>query len=110
MSQIDVEPLIKDMLAAMEGAVKLHWNDIKPFAQTEAEKLAATAVQIKLGQANGSINPAQAKILLRMQANASQAVLTAVETASMITAQDAINGALNVLTAAVNKAIGSAFL
>ena len=106
MSPINVDSLITDMLAAMEGAVKLHWNDIEPYAATEAKKLAATAVQIKLGQADGSINPAQAKILLRMQANASQAVFTAVETVSMITAQDAINGALNVLAAAVNKAVG----
>ena len=45
-----------------------------------------------------------------MQANASQAVLTAVETVGMIAAQDAINAALDVLRAAVNASIGIALL
>jgi hypothetical protein len=45
-----------------------------------------------------------------MQANASQSVLTAVETVGMIAAQDAINAALQVLTQVVNSAVGFALL
>jgi hypothetical protein len=52
----------------------------------------------------------QAEIVLKMQANASQAVLTSVETVGMIPAQDPINAALGVLKDAVNKAAGIVLL
>jgi formate dehydrogenase maturation protein FdhE len=110
MSNIDTNALITGMLNAMKGGLLNHWNDVEPFALTEARKLATTALQIEQGQADGTISKEQAQILLRMQANASQAVLTAVETVGMIAAQDAINAALNVLKSTVNDAIGFAFL
>jgi hypothetical protein len=110
MTDINAGKLATDMLAAVKGKLEPHWNAVAPFARTEMEKLAATAVQIKIGAAAGTLPKAQADILLSMQANASQAVLTAVETVGMIAAQDAINAALNVLKDAVNKAIGFAFL
>jgi hypothetical protein len=84
MSQIDMAFLIQNMLAAVKQVLQLHWNDVRPFAETEMQKLAATALQIETGHADGTINDTQAKILLSMQANASQAVLTAVETVGMI--------------------------
>jgi hypothetical protein len=98
------------MLAAAEKVLKVHWNDVRPFAETEMQKLALTAAQIEAGRREGSLSVAQVKILLRMQANASQSVLTAVETVGMIAAQDAINAALQVLTQAVNSAVGFALL
>jgi hypothetical protein len=115
MSDIDPKKLAEDMLAAAKPSLLAHWNSVRPFAATEMAKLAETAVQIKLGQedksqGDNSLTPEQARILLKMQANASQAVLTAVETVGMIAAQDAINAALNVLKQAVNTAIGFAFL
>jgi hypothetical protein len=110
MPNIDFAQLAKDMLAAAKPSLLAHWNSVRPFAETEMQKLAETALQIKLGQADGSLTQQQAQILLKMQANASQAVLTAVETVGMIAAQDAINAALNVLKQALNTAIGFSFL
>jgi hypothetical protein len=110
MSKIEVGSLVGDMLAAAEKVLKVHWNDVRPFAEAEMQKLAATAVQIETGHTAGNLSDAQAKILLRMQANASQAVLTAVETVGMIAAQDAINAAIQVLAQAVNTAVGIAIL
>jgi hypothetical protein len=110
MSKIDVGSLVADMLSAAEKVLKVHWNDVRPFAETEMQKLAATAVLIEAGHTADKLNEAQAKILLRMQANASQAVLTAVETVGMIAAQDAINAAIQVLAQAVNTAVGFALL
>lgn len=68
------------------------------------------AVHTLAAHATGELTDAQANILLKMQANASQAVLTAVETVGMIAAQDAINAALDVLRGAVNASIGIALL
>ena len=98
------------MLKAIQGKLLGHWNVVRPFAETETKKLAETALQIELGKADGTLSAVQAKILLAMQANASQAVLTAVETVGMIAAQDAINAAIDVLKTAVNKAVGFTFL
>jgi hypothetical protein len=103
MPDINVEKLAEDMLAAAKPSLLAHWNSVRPFAATEMAKLAQTALQIETDR---SLTPPQAQILLKMQANASQAVLTAVETVGMIAAQDAINAALNVLKQAVNTAIG----
>lgn len=110
MSKIDTTSLVQSMLSAVRQVLQVHWNDVRPFAETEMQKLAATALQIEAGHADGTISDAQAKILLQMQANASQAVLTAVETVGMIAAQDAINAAIQVLAAALDKAIGFAIL
>jgi hypothetical protein len=110
MPQIDTTSLVQNMLAAVRQVLQVHWNDVRPFAETEMQKLAATAAQIEAGHADGTISEAQAQILLRMQANASQAVLTAVETVGMIAAQDAINAAIQVLIQAVNRAVGFAIL
>lgn len=106
MPDIDVKALAEAILAAMRGQLTQHWNLAQPYAQSEAKKLAETARLIVTGSANGDINPQQAKILVRMQTNASQAVLTALDTIGMIAAQDAINAGLNVLKGAVNAAIG----
>ncbi len=110
MSRINVDALITAMLNAAKAQLQVHWNAVRPFAEAEVAKLAATAVQIQSGQADGSLSRKQAQILLKMQANASQAVLTAIETVGMIAAQDAINAALDVLKSTVNAAIGFAFL
>jgi replicative superfamily II helicase len=110
MPNIDVGKLAEEMLQAAHGKLRAHWRDVRPFAETEMKKLAETALLIQLGQADGSVTKEQAEILLAMQANASQAVLTAIETVGMIAAQDAINAAIGVLKDAVNKAAGIAFL
>jgi hypothetical protein len=110
MSEIDATAVVKSVVAAMEGQLKGHWQLARPYAEAEAKKMAETAQLIVRGIANGHINSQQAEILVDMQANASQAVLTAIETIGMIAAQDAINAALGVLKAAINESSGLAIL
>jgi hypothetical protein len=106
MPNINTTDLASEIVAAMQGALTGHWQLARPYAEAEAHKFAETAKLIASGTASGEINPKQAKILVRMQGNASQAVLTAIETIGMIAAQDAINAAINVLKKAVNTAAG----
>ena len=110
MANIDTTALASDVLAAMHAALTGHWQLARPYAEAEAQKFAETAKLIVSGTASGDINPQQAKILLRMQGNAAQAVLTAIETIGMIAAQDAINAAISVLKKAVNAAVGVTLL
>lgn len=108
MPNFDVKAVGSEALGAALGALRGHADKAQPFLVAEAKKMAETGLQIVEGRAKGEINEAQAKILLRMQGNASQAVLTAVESIGMIAAQDAINAALGVVRGAVNKALGIA--
>lgn len=110
MENFDIQAVGLEALNAGLAAIKGHAEKAGPFLKAEASKMAQTGLQIVEGKAKGEINAEQAEILLQMQANASQAVLTAVETIGMIAAQDAINAALGVVRGAVNKAIGIAFL
>src|SRR3954453_12092752 len=110
MAKIDAAALAEQMLAAAKVPLEGHWKDVRPYAETEMNKFAQTAVLIQMGRADGSISKKQAKILVEMQKNASQAVFTAVETVGMIAAQDAVNAAIGGLRAAGNKAIGVALL
>jgi hypothetical protein len=107
---LNAEQLGDDMLAAIKPVLQTHWGKAAPYATAEVQKLAICAVQIEAGYKSGELSPEEARILRDMQASASRAALTTIETIGLITAQDAINAALQVLTAAVNKAVGIAIL
>ena len=85
------------MLAAVKPVLQAHWGKAAPYATAEAQKLAICAVQIEAGYKSGELTAEEAGILRDMQASASRAALTTIETIGLIAAQDAINAALKVL-------------
>src|SRR6266513_2280696 len=107
---LNAEQLSNDMVAAVKPVLQAHWGRAAPYATAEAQKLAICAVQIEAGYKSGELTAEEAGILRDMQASASRAALTTIETIGLIAAQDAINAALKVLSAAVNKAVGIAIL
>jgi hypothetical protein len=107
---LDSKKLVEGALSAFKGELEAHWKLVKPYAEAEARKLAETAKLIVLGVADKSISKEQAKILISMQAGATQAVLTSIATIGMIAAQDAINAALKVVYDAINAGVGFALL
>lgn len=107
---LNAKQLSSDMLAAAKPVLQAHWGKAAPYATAEIQKLAICAAQIEAGYKSGEITAEEAGILRDMQASASRAALTTIETIGLIAAQDAINAALKVLTAAVNKAVGIAIL
>jgi hypothetical protein len=107
---MNVKTLAASMLQAAQTALKSHTELSHPYLKLETAKLAATAELIVTDFAAGNINSKQAKILVKMQADASQSVLTTLDTIGRIAAQDAINAALRVMKTAVNAAAGLALL
>ncbi|HEV2294324.1 MAG TPA: hypothetical protein VGR35_10735 [Tepidisphaeraceae bacterium] len=103
---MDLEKLLKDMLAAMEKSLKPQWKGAKGFASGEAKKLAHTLVDIGTMRAAGEITEDQARLLLDMQKAAARAVLLAVEGIGVVAAEQAMAAALGVVAAPVNKALG----
>lgn len=110
MADINVGDLGKKILEAIAGVLKTHWQSVKDYASMEAKKLAQTLVKVTEMVVAGRITKQDAEGIVAMQANASKAVLLAVAGIGLIAAQQAIQAGLDVVSAAVNKAIGFALL
>jgi hypothetical protein len=124
---MNFDDTLKQMLEAAAAAAKVHWNDFRSYAEQEFKRLAEAGAQV---EADYGADVAEAqlqqdatkrdkliqKARLRAQLAfenlrlASEGVLTATTADAKIAAQDAINAALGVLGAAINKSIGIALL
>jgi hypothetical protein len=107
---LDASTLASQMLGAALPFLKQGASDIEAFAKKEFTKIAQQIVQIGEYVAAGQLDEPRAKMLLQMQTSASRSVLLTVEGLALVTAEQAINAALNVVKTAVNTAIGIALL
>ena len=107
---IDAMDLIDAMMGAIKPILNKYWGDVKDYAETESEKMAATITNITELVAADKIDQDEAQALLDMQKHSMQAVLLTVEGIGLIAAQQAINAALAAIGGIVNKAIGFALL
>lgn len=110
MPDLNINQLVKDMLAAAATVLKKKWGDAKPFAQLEFQKIAHTIVLIGEMRASGEINDKHALLLLDMQKNASRSVLLTIEGLGILAAEQAINAALAAVSKTVNTAVGFTLL
>jgi hypothetical protein len=102
---LDAGALGKQMLAAALPILKTHAVDAEGFASVEFKKIAETIVSIEEMLLAGQINQQQADLLLDMQKSASRSVLLAVKGLALLTAEEAINAALDVVRGVVNAAV-----
>jgi hypothetical protein len=124
---MNFEDTLKKMIEAAAAAAKIHWNDFRTFAEQELKKLAEAGAQLEadyvadmaaaeLQQDATQRDELKQKATLRSQLAfdnlrlASEGVVAAVKADAKIAAQDAINAALDVLRAAINKSAGIALL
>ena len=124
---MNYEDTLKQMLSAAAAAAKVHWNDFRSYAEQEFRRLAEAGAQLEadyaadvveagLQQDDSRRDELKQKARLRAQLAfenlrlASEGALTATTADAKIAAQDAINAALGVLGAAINKSIGIALL
>jgi hypothetical protein len=106
MAIIDAGKLLGDMGTAAANAAGANWGTVRDYAETELQKLAATAAQIALQKTRGTITEDEAATLVEMQKNASRAVLLGIEGVGLLLAEEIINAALGVLKGAINAATG----
>jgi hypothetical protein len=102
---LDVTTLASQMLSAALPILKKGANDIESFAKLEFTKIAQTIISIGEQLTDGSINQAQASLLLDMQKHASRSVLLTVEGLGILTVEQALNAALDVIKSSVNTAL-----
>lgn len=107
---IDTKQLTTDIIAAMKGVLMGELPSVATLVTGEAVKLAQTAATIAELSASGAIDNDRYAILLDMQRHATRAVLLSAEGVGIIVAEQAVNAAVAVVVAAVNKAVGFSVL
>jgi hypothetical protein len=123
---MNFDETLKKMVEAA-AAAKIHWKDFRTYAEQEVKKLAeagaqlesdyiadVAAAQLKKDAAKRDKLMQKAKLRAELAFDslrlASEGVVTASTADAKIAAQDAINAALGVLRAAINKSVGIALL
>ncbi|HEY4930579.1 MAG TPA: hypothetical protein VII23_03325 [Terriglobales bacterium] len=102
---LDAGALGSKMLAAALPILKKNAVDAESFASVEFKKIAQTMVSIEEMLAAGQINQQQAQLLLDMQKSASRSVLLTLKGLALLTAEEAINAALDIVKGVVNAAV-----
>jgi hypothetical protein len=110
MTELDVNALGKEMLAAALPILKERTEDASAYADMEFKKIAQTLASITEQFAAGQLSEHQARLLMAMQKNASQSVMLTLEGLGLLSVELAINAALDVVRGTVNRAIGFALL
>lgn len=107
---IDATSLVENMIAAATGAAKGHANDLKNYLEARAKIIADGVVQLAADRVTGEITDDDVRFAFQQIKVSEQTSLLAVEVTLKAAAQDAVNAALSVATAALNKAVGFALL
>jgi ribosome maturation protein Sdo1 len=104
--QIDTTGLGKQLAAGFLEMLKQHGGKVKALASAEAGKLALALDQIAALLTSGEINLEEARVLVRIQQSASEAVLASLEEVSRVAAHKAVNQALRGAAGLVDSVIG----
>ncbi len=110
MSDINVEEIAKQMLAAAKVVFDEKWPEVKKFAESESKKFAGNMAEIAIWKASNEITEDEAKSLVSLHKRSMKMVFTALEGISLAIAEKAINAAIDVIRKAANTAIGFAIL
>jgi hypothetical protein len=102
---LDAGTLASQMLGAALPILTKGAKDAESFAKTQFTKIAQTMVSLGEQLATGQVTQEQARLFLNMQTSASRTVLLALQGLALVTVEEAINAALNVVKGAVNGAL-----
>jgi Fic family protein len=107
---IDVEKLLKSMLAAAKEVLIDKWPEIRSHAEVELKGIAEGIALIEKLRSEGKITEEQAVLLLDMKKNTAKIVLLTIEGLGILAVEQAINAALNVVKETVNASLDFALL
>ncbi len=94
------------MISASKAVLKKEWKQVAPIAEIHIKSMIHNLEQIAELKLNGKISEEQAKLHLTIQKESFKTILLSFEGIGIITAEKAINAALNVIRTSVNKTIG----
>lgn len=105
-NKIDISELLKSMLDASKNVLKKEWKNISPIAELQLKNIVHNLEQISVLKLEGKITEQQAKLHLTIQKESYKTILLSFEGIGIITAEKAINAALNAIKTTINKSIG----
>jgi hypothetical protein len=106
MSTIDFSKLFSDMLSAAKSQLADKWPAVEGIATLSIKTLAQSLLDIEEMSVKGTISKEQAALLLDLHKNTTKMVLLSVEVIGIVTAEQAINAALDVVKETINSTIG----
>ena len=109
-SKFDMQDLLESMVAAARKVFNTSWLEVKPFAEMEFRHFTDNLNLIAELHDSGKITDEQARMQLNIQQDAARSVLLSIRGVRKVMAENAINAALSVIRAPVNKALGWALL
>ena len=109
---LNVNAVLKDMVAAGSDSFGGSWTDISDLAQIEFKSILQRIKEIGAAvlDPNNTITLAKAKFLIKMQIDLAAQAIVALTTMTIVAVQKAIRSVLNVVRDAVNTGIGLAIL
>lgn len=102
---LNKKKLASKMFEVFKNKLSDEWPKIKDYAKAESKKLSENFIMIEKLKLSGQINEEQAKLHHYIQKDASRAVLLTVEGVGILTVEQAINAAMDVLKETVNEAL-----
>jgi transposase len=108
MADFDFDATIKEMGKAALPFLEAGAGKAKEYGKAEAEKMAQTALMLAKGVATGQIDEEEARLVLEVQKNASRSILLTIKGLGIVAVENAVNGAMDVLRSAIEKATGVA--
>lgn len=103
---IDIKELASEMLSASKDVLKKEWKQVAPIAEIHIKTIIHNLEQIAELKLNKKITEEQAKLHLTIQKESFKTILLSFEGIGIITAEKAINAALNIIRTSVNRTIG----
>ncbi|NTS76292.1 hypothetical protein HR060_05365 [Catenovulum sp. SM1970] len=110
---VNFEQVLANILDSAASAFGDGWDSIKTYAPAEFKKISSQIVEIAENVAKYQLNDNEGysaqtgKLLLQMQRNATEGVLVAVSTLTLIAVQNAINAIFASLRETFNDALGA---
>jgi hypothetical protein len=106
LSDIDLNDMLKQMVQSVRKVLKSSWKEVKPFAEQQLRSFIENIRLIDELKSKGKITEEKARLHLSIQREAARTVLLTIEGIGILTAENAINSAIQVIRTTVNKAIG----
>lgn len=101
--ELNFDNVLNEMLQSAGGAFGDGWDSIKDYAPAEFKKISSQVVEIAENVAkyekdhSQGYSPETGKILLQMQRTATESVLVAISSLTLITVQNALNAIFDIL-------------
>lgn len=103
MADIDFSKIVADSMTFAKQEVGKAWSKLKPYAEHEFTQFAENAVFLAKLKLAGTIEDDELKARLNIQRIALNNVLLAIKGIGLVTAQNVVNGILDIVTKSIKK-------